>query len=492
MQLSISYAAPSAFTSSRERADLSLAGSRGVRFRGKVIRHGFMLRMALRALGRAIGSQDTGHGTDSLAGVLDPLVTVHPDRLWLEACRGDLGAWCALIVAPEVFEPEGETVPGTTPIDFSAWVWRLLDEMRTSRTTWLNIGSLGVEVTARGRCEQKVDIPDASVRGLLELQAAMALPGTHLTLRPVDLLAAIRFLEVNKARVSPRALRYELHPGQEARLVLEPWEEGVPLSGAVHAHTEPRIIRTWGRRHLTLIEPLLPFAERVDVYLKGRGLPVFYAVKLPGMSFLLGTASDAHARFGGASRGDLPALAPAADCEAVVTSLARAFHLTPAQAAEATGLPLERAAGALTALCRQGRVMVDLEARGFRHRELFTPPVDVSHLYPADPRREELERLIAGGVTDLTVRVEEERRLRRYLDPLTGEKSEREALLRQWRIEGRCGPQHPSILVNAEERILFGQCGCRLFQDHRVSSGPCPHMLALFELSERERNRASA
>ena len=45
---------------------------------------------------------------------------------------------------------------------------------------------------------------------------------------------------------------------------------------------------TWGRRRLNLIEPLLPFATSVDIYLKGRGLPSFYAVKLPDMTFVLG------------------------------------------------------------------------------------------------------------------------------------------------------------------------------------------------------------
>ena len=44
----------------------------------------------------------------------------------------------------------------------------------------------------------------------------------------------------------------------------------------------------WGRKRLSLLEPLLPFAERVDVYLKGRALPTFYAVKLPGVTFVLG------------------------------------------------------------------------------------------------------------------------------------------------------------------------------------------------------------
>ena len=114
------------------------------------------------------------------------------------------------------------------------------------------------------------------------------MPGTRLTARAVDVLAALRFLRYTKAKVSPRALRYEFEPDREARIVLEPWEQDFTLKGSEHNYTEQKTIRTWGRRRLRLIEPLLPFAEQVDIYLKGRALPSFYAVKLPGITFVLG------------------------------------------------------------------------------------------------------------------------------------------------------------------------------------------------------------
>jgi len=241
MFAAITYASPSAFNSTRDRADLSLAATanRPVRFRGKLVRHGFTLRIALRALGAAIWSEDVWDSeSDYAARILDPVITVHPDRLWFEAFSQDMSAYCALIVEPEVFEREGEPSFGTTNIDFTAWLWGALGEMRTSRTTWFGIGPEGLDVTtegAGGRFEQKVDIPDAWVRGFLKVQGAMVLPGTRLSVRPVDLLSAIRFLHFNKAKISPRALRYEMEPGETARLVIEPWEHVVPLQGAVCA-----------------------------------------------------------------------------------------------------------------------------------------------------------------------------------------------------------------------------------------------------------------
>ena len=76
-------------------------------------------------------------------------------------------------------------------------------------------------------------MPESWVRGFLQVQAAMGMPGIRLDVQPIDLLAAVRYLRYTKARMSPRALRYEFEPGQDARLVLEPWEHVVPLAGAV-------------------------------------------------------------------------------------------------------------------------------------------------------------------------------------------------------------------------------------------------------------------
>jgi predicted nucleic acid-binding Zn finger protein len=48
------------------------------------------------------------------------------------------------------------------------------------------------------------------------------------------------------------------------------------------------------------------------------------------------------------------------------------------------------------------------------------------------------------------------------------------------------------IVVSAEERIIFGQCGCPFFKDNLLNRGPCPHMLALFELSATARTAGAS
>ena len=336
----VDYASPSLLESTRDTTAVGLATNlrRRVRFHGVVRQHGFILRIALRALGEAIWSNDMWVAQSDL---LDPVITVHRDRIFFEAFSQDQSTYAALIVDPAVFEPMGEVVCGTTNIDFTAWLWGALGELRTSRSTTFRIGPEGLRgshLQAGGRFEKKVDLPDSWVRGFLQVQAAMGMPGTRISVKPIDLLAAVRFLRHSKAKVSPRGIRYEFEPGQDARLVLEPWEHVVPLEGAEHNYTERKITRVWGRRRLKLIEGLLPFAEGVDIYLKGRALPSFYAVKLPGMTFLLGLTGWSGSGFtehrrlrlaGGGGGGQRHAAGACARAFAPRTSTPRSTRLRP-------------------------------------------------------------------------------------------------------------------------------------------------------------------
>ena len=113
MIFDFSYATPSVFESDRERALLGITGDarRPVRMHGRVTREIFTLRTALRALGEAIWSQDQWMARDDyLANVLDPIITVHPDRVMFEAFTCDQGAYVALHVDRDLFETEGEVI----------------------------------------------------------------------------------------------------------------------------------------------------------------------------------------------------------------------------------------------------------------------------------------------------------------------------------------------------------------------------------------------
>lgn len=494
----VDYAMPSVFESTRDRDALGFAANarRPVRFHGQAIRNVPMLRFALRALGEAIWSSDLWASEgEYMAWTLDPVITIHPDRIFLEAFSQDQSVYAALILNPAMFQTDGEVQTGTTNVDFSAWLWGALGEMRSSRETWFRVEAEGFEVKTKGaggRFEQKVELPESWVRGFLQTASAMAMPGTRLEAKPVDLLSAIRFLRYTKAKVSPRALRYEFNPNGEAKLFLEPWEHEVRLRGVEHNYKEPRVIRTWGRRRLKLIEGLLPFAERVDIYLKGRALPSFYAVKLPDMTFVLGLSGWSEQGWSGTSFELLSHGAPPGDqqLQAVADILKVEYVATASDLAKKLGKPLPETQAACERLCRLGRAMFDVEARAFRHRELFETPIDEAKVFPPDDRAISARALIMKGTVGVTSCERSETRKVKKLKTPEGP-IEREIVYREWRVEGRAGDQSKVEAVVADTgRILFGVCGCAFFRENILNKGPCEHLLAVLHVSSDLRKDA--
>jgi hypothetical protein len=314
----------------------------------------------------------------------------------------------------------------------------------------------------------------------------MALPGTRVRCRPVDLLAAIRFLRYTKARVSPRALRYEFEPEQPVSLVLEPWEHPITLRDATHNYTEPRTIRTWGRRRLRLIEPLLPFAESVDIYLKGRALPSFYAVKLSAMTFVLGLSGWSGQKWTETASFDLLSSRGEEDPALVRRAgewLAGRFAAGTDELATHLGVGKEQSARLLERLCKLGRAIYDVEARQFRHRELFEAPIDEAKLYPPDVRRERAQEILDQGRVGVKSAVPREAVRTKKLKTPDGSIT-RQVIYRDWQVSGSAGDQSAvEIVINDEGRLLFGTCGCPFFKENLLNKGPCEHLAALMAAS---------
>ncbi len=489
------YASPSVFESNREQALLGVSANarRPVRFHGRVKRNIPLFRFALRALGEAIWSNDMWASEGEFASwILDPVITIHPDRLFFEAFSQDQSVYAMLVANPEMFATEGDIVTGTTNVDFSAWLWAALNELRSSRETRLRVGAEGFEVKTKGaggRFEQKVDLPDNWVRGFLQVSGAMAMPGTRLTVKAADLLAAIRFLRYTKAKLSPRALRYEFAPGEDAQIVLEPWEHVVRLRGAEHNYAERRVIRTWGRRRLKLIEPLLPFATSVDIYLKGRGLPSFYAVKMPDLTFVLGLSGWTEQNWTDTGSFDLlsdTASVQSELIEQVHRHLADHFHASPREISSTLKQVPEAIWKACERLCRQGRAVFDVESRDFRHRELFEQPVDEAKMFPPDERVERAKALLAQNAVPFVRCEPQETRKTKKLKTPDGPIT-REIVYRDWRVAGNVGTEKSEIVVGDSGRIIFGTCSCAFFQDNLLGKGPCEHMIALFRASAEAR-----
>ena len=213
---------------------------------------------------------------------------------------------------------------------------------------------------------------------------------------------------------------------------------------------------------------------------------------MPGLTFVLGLSGWSAQRWTGSGSFDLLTSDEPVD----ESLLARALdHIRESQTtrepelAEALGCSRTDASRLLAALCRRGLAIYDVQARYYRHRELFETPIDEAKLYPPDPRREAASRLLAEGrITLARCDVRETRKKTKLKTPAG--KVEREVLYRDWEVLGTAAglpPESTQIVVNNDGRIIFGKCACPFFQENLLNQGPCEHMLALFRTSEGQR-----
>ncbi len=427
--------------------------------------------------------------------LFDPVVTVHDDEVSFEAFSRDESTYARLAAKYDLFDSVKDFQCGTTNIDFSAKLHNELERMRTYRRTRFDVEPSGFTVATDGgdgHKEKKIDLPDSWVMGFLQVHSTMSLGLTRFHMAPVDLFNICRYLRRRKVRKSPRALRYELVPGQRVRAVLEPWEHvieltpaapldgGPPLSlemtpGAVYEGSKPLTLRTWGRDRLQTLGRLLPVCKRIDVFLAGHGLPSVYVLDLGPLTFTLALSGWTDNDWtGGAQKFDLLTrrlLVGAADLTRTYEVLKKVHHATDGAVATQTGLGVEKSRSALSYLCQIGRAMFDLAGGVYRHRDLFPEPFTVKEAAAAvspvaqakSPEEKAALAIFESGNVFLTAR-----------RPVsTGYKLTGSA-------KGGDGARvRPLMHVDHEGKIIEASCTCGHYQKHKLTRGPCEHILAL-------------
>ncbi|HJK95402.1 MAG TPA: SWIM zinc finger family protein [Polyangiaceae bacterium LLY-WYZ-15_(1-7)] len=408
--------------------------------------------------------------------ILDPVITVHPDELAFEAFSRDESSYGRFAMKYDLFRKIDAFECGTTNVDYSTRLYRHLNRMRSYRDTRFDVSPSGFSVTSGGgtHAEKKIDLPESWVRGFLQVQSVMAMGLTRLELAPIDVFNLVRFVRRFKAKASPRALRWELEPGRRAKVVFEPWEHAIELSpAAVYEGPKRQTIRTWGRRRLRILERLVGSLEGAEVYLAGHGMPTIWVCDLGDATFTLGLSGWTDNDWTGESRFSL--LSRKVDVSA--DQLAATYHAlraprfaTPAQLAEATGLGEEHVKSALSFLCQAGRAMVDLPGGVYRHRDLFHSPFDAKKelaklkaaAEEADPKAKAARAIFEAGGARLIARRPVQ----------TGYKL-------SGSVRGAGARVRPLLHVDHEGSIIEATCTCAEFEKHKLTKGPCEHMLAL-------------
>jgi hypothetical protein len=132
--------------------------------------------------------------------------------------------------------------------------------------------------------------------------------------------------------------------------------------------------------------------------------------------------------------------------------------------------------GALSAYTQAGRAIYDLNKGVYRVRELSREPLPMDKLRFANPREENATRLV---VQAKAVRVTHAAADASGVLTLRGQIKDKEKRL------------DSSLIIDADERMIRGECACNFYQQNKLYKGPCEHMLALRMQHRRSAGNAS-
>ncbi|MBY0458051.1 MAG: hypothetical protein K2V38_11985 [Gemmataceae bacterium] len=397
----------------------------------------------------------------------DPVITVSPDVMFFECFSADESSYGCLTVEREAFEAETDVSLGTTNVDYS---WRLYEHFQTIRSyreTRFTIDPLGFEVQTHsaeaGYREEKIDLPQSWLRGFSSLQSAMSLPMRRVPVSREGMYSLVAFLKRNKAKTSPRAVRFELEPGKPVKLVLEPWNKEIRLHDTPYPGHRKEVIRTWGRDRLRVLARLLPLLDGVDVYLLGTGLPSFWVARMGEMKLTLGlsgwTANDWTS--GGSAIDQLaPPVAPTND---TMQAMAAAFKEKPTWTLSAMATKTRASEAAVSAglnkLALLGQVIHDLPHGVYRWRQVMPVTLSAEIIGP-----ENEETAAARDLTKWKCRITSDKTDAKGLRHVVGT------------VEGRTPSE---VTLDQDERIVAGKCSCSYFFTGGLRKGPCRHLQSL-------------
>jgi hypothetical protein len=402
---------------------------------------------------------------------LDPVLAVDPEGLGLEVFSADESAYARLWLKAGALYEASDIRPGTSHVRLDPPLLAALGRLRSYRKSTLELTP-----SAEGEgTEQRFLVPLRWIRAFGQVQSASTLPLRSFELAPVDLYNVLLTLRQKRARKPPRALRYELTPGERPRLVLEPWEQVIEATGPVYQGSLPLVVRTWGRQRLSVLARLLPHAKSVRIHLVGPGLPAYYVIDLGDAELTLALSGWTDAGWAGIATFDL---LDAGDVDEVLArrclQLLEQGPRTMAQLAEATGRNSTDLRPALLHHIQRGLVLHDIAQRRFVLRPLLATPPDPEALRFRDAREGEAHRLLD---TKNAVRLTRVHDLGSEGTKIEGEVDDPQAH-RSYKT---------SFTLDREGRTVDASCTSPQFRRSGLREGPTVPMIALRLLYARQR-----
>lgn len=395
----------------------------------------------------------------------DPVISVADDVVFFEAFSKDESSYGCLYVDREGFVGGQEAALGTTNVDYSMALYERFQALRTYRTTRLHIDPRGFDVATEGReeyREEKIDLPPSWLRGFGQISATSGLATHTVELDTATLYSLLVFLRRNREKTGPRAIVFELRRGKPVTLVLQPWGLRLTARGRVFEGERDEDVKVWGRRRLTVLARLLPMIERVEVQLLGNGLPSLWVAKMGDMRFLLALSGWTTNDWTRGTGLDLLAGSFLSDetTRQDIWSFLKSRRLadTGAIASEVHKKDKE-IAGALHHLGREGQLLYDPIARGYRFRQVIDVP-EARKVMTEEP-----VELAKGKELFLGARVAVGK-----TEPVPGGKRY---------LAAKISGESCEAIVDGDGLMTRAKCTCHHFYKNGLRAGPCRHLLAL-------------
>jgi hypothetical protein len=400
--------------------------------------------------------------------VLEPVLTVDPDEVSLEVFSRDESSYARLALSSSLLEGRSAAHGSTTLALDEAFIAKL-ERIRSWQPVSLEARG-GPGGTAATR-----QVPYAWLRNFVQVQSAATLPASVAELAPIDLYNLLFVLRTRAAKKPPRGLRIELVPGQQPRLVVEPWDIVLECHAAPYAGKTPRVVRLFGRQRLLTLARALPWAKRVEVHVLGEGLPALWAIDFGADVGSLTVAFTGWTDSGWSSASAFDALMPGHETQPLaIKALAQLTVQGPASfevLVQALGSAKETRA-ALQYLCITGQVVYDVLRRRYRPRQLLPQPIDAAQVRFGSEREQTAHRFLAtAGAVSLT-KVHD---LASEGVELVGSVNDAEARR----------AYSPAFTLDAEGRVRGASCTCLSFKRSGIKEGPCEHLLALRVFHQR-------
>lgn len=401
----------------------------------------YMTARCLMTLSQVV--QSTFHLTAvELARLRDPIVTAGNGKLRFEGFSHCAGVYARVDVLPDALD--GDFIEnGTTNVDFNQPMIAALSSVRANDNLLLSVGEKEVALHKEGSkiVERKVPLPTKWIKGLTTVQIFLSEAEERYTFNKIQMIKL--FQSIPKAKIK-----------NDYYLVTR---GGQPMFTPVKSADA---ICIGGLHRLRLLEPLLPFADKLKIFPHPNMQSTTWQLYFGNIRFSFSLSRDTYRGFSGEGAA-LEALIddiPDEWIEAMDKYSYANQEFNPTLFAMKEQIDFDRVDNLTGRLAAMGLLGFDLDDNRFFYRRL---PYKPERIVGLNPRIKGAEKLIAEGkvkiVSQTPARIEA-------------------------RVEGS-GVSHTVIIDNEHSR-----CTCPWYSKHQGERGSCKHVLAVKKLTNKEIN----